>query len=66
MAFRDAMEVTRSPPMTWEDRVQEEEDEFERCSSTRGDFQLRPSSPQLEGCDVSDISMAKEDPQQHD
>ena len=26
MAFRDAMEVTKSPPMTWEDQVQEEYD----------------------------------------
>ena len=66
MAFRDAMEVTRSPPMTWEDQVQEEEDECERCSSTGGDSQPCPSSLQLEGCDVSDVSMAEEGPQQCD
>ena len=66
MAFRDAMEVTRSPPMTWEDRVQEEEEEHERHSSTRGDSQPCPSSPRMEGCNISDISMAKEGPQQCD
>ena len=61
MAFRDAMEVTWSPPMTWEDQVQEEEEEHERRSSTRGDSQPCP-----EGCNVSDVSMAKEGPQQCD
>ena len=66
MAFRDAMEVTRSPPMTWEDRVQEEEEECERHSSTGGDSHPDPSSPPLEGCNVSDISMAEEGPQQCD
>ena len=45
MAFRDAMEVAQSPPMTWEDWVQEEEDKHERHSSTGGDSQLCPSSP---------------------
>ena len=63
MAFRDAMEVTQSPPMTWEDWVQEEE-ECERCSSTGGDSQPDPSALPLEGCDVSDVSMAEEGPQQ--
>ena len=58
------MEVTQSPPMTWEDWVQEEE-ERERHSSTGGDSQPDLSSPPLEGCDVSDISMAEEGPQQH-
>ena len=50
--------------MTWEDWVQEEEDEHERHSSTRRDSQLCLSSPQLEGCDISDVSMAEEGPQQ--
>ena len=58
------MEVARSPPMTWEDWVQEEE-EHERHSSTGGDSQPDLSSPPLEGCDVSDVSMAEEGPQQH-
>ena len=66
MAFRDAMEVTRSPPMTWEDQVQEEEEEHKRHSSTGGDSQPCPSSPPLEGCNISDISMAEEGPQQCD
>ena len=66
MAFRDAMDVTWSPPMTWEDQVQKEEEECERHSSTGGDSQLGLSSPPLEGCNVSDISMAKEGPQQCD
>ena len=65
-AFRDAMDVTQSPPMTWEDRVQEEEEEQERHSSTRGDSQPGPSSLPLEGCNVSDVSMAEEGPQQCD
>ena len=46
--------------------MQEEEDEHERHSSTGGDSQPCLSSPRLEGCDVSDISMAKEGPQQCD
>ena len=61
MAFGDAMEVTQSPPQSWEDRVQQEEDKQERCSSTGGDSQPCPSSPQLEDCD---ISMAEEGQQQ--
>ena len=46
--------------------MQEEEDEQERCSSTRGDSQPCPSSPWLEGCDISDVLMAEEGPQQCD
>ena len=57
MAFRDAMDVARSPPMSWEDWVQEEE-ERERYSSTGGDSQPGLSPPPLEGCSVSDVSMA--------
>ena len=67
MASKDAMEVTQSPPLSWQDRVwEEEEDEQERCSSTGGDSQLCPSSSRLEGCNISDVSMADEGPQQHD
>ena len=61
MAFRDAMNVAQSPPMSWEDWVQEEE-ERERHSSTRGDSQPGPSPLPLEGCGVSDVSMAEEGP----
>ena len=66
MAFRDAMEVAQSLPMTWEDWVQEEEEECERHSSTGGDSLLNLFFLPLEGCNVSDVSMAKEGPQQHD
>ena len=64
MAFRDAMEVTRSLPMTWEDWVQEEE-EHERHSSMGGDSLPNLSSPPLEG-NISDVSMAEDGPQQCD
>ena len=66
MASKDAMEVAQSPPLSWEDWVWEEEDEQERHSSTEGDSQPCPSSPWLEGCNVSDVLMADEGPQQHD
>ena len=65
MASKDSMEVTQSPPLTWEDRVWEEEVEQEGHLSTEGESQQCLSSPRLEGCDVSDISMAEEGPQQH-
>ena len=44
----------------------EEEDEQERHSSTGGESQQCPSSPWLEGCNVSDVSMANGAPQQRD
>ena len=66
MATKDFMEVTQSPPLTWEDRVWEEEIEQEGCLSTEGESQQCLSSPQLEGCDISDISMADDGLQQHD
>ena len=64
MASRDVMEVTQSPPLSWEDRVQEEEDKQERRSSVGGDSQPCPSPIQMEGSSVSDILMAEEGPQQ--
>ena len=66
MASKDVMEVAQSPPLSWEDWVQEEEDKQERHSFTEGDSQPCPSSPQLEGCNISNVSMADEGPQQHD
>ena len=60
------MEVAQSPPLSWEDRVWEEEDEQERHSSVGGDSQLCPSPPRMEGCNISDILMAEEGPQQCD
>ena len=46
--------------------MREEEDEQERHSSVGGDSQPCPSPPQMEGCNVSDVLMAKEGPQQCD
>ena len=64
VASTDVMEVAQSPPLSWEDRVQEEEDEQERHSSIGGDSQPCPSPARMEGCSISDISMAEEGPQQ--
>ena len=44
----------------------EEEDEQERHSSVGGDSQPCLSPPWLEGCNISDVSMADEGLQQHD
>ena len=66
MASKDPMEVAWSPPLSWEDRVWEEEEEQEGRLSTEGDSQQCLSSPWLEGCNVSDILMADEGLQQHD
>ena len=60
------MEVAQSPPLSWEEWVQEEEDEQERHSSIGGDSQPCPSPTRMEGCSVSDVSMAEEGPQQGD
>ena len=66
MASRDVMEVAQSPPLSWEDWVQEEEDKQERHSSVGGDSQPCPSPTWMEGCSISDILMAEEGPQQGD
>ena len=60
------MEVAQSPPLSWEDWVREEEDEQERHSSVGGDSQPCPSPVWMEGCSISDVSMAEEGPQQGD
>ena len=62
----DVMEVAQSPPLSWEEWVQEEEDEQERHSSIGEDSQPCPSPARMEGCSVSDVSMAEEGPQQGD
>ena len=54
MAFRDAMDVTRSPSMSWEDRVQEEEEQ-EMHSSEAGDPEPGLSPLPLEGDGISDV-----------
>ena len=67
MASADPMEVAQSPPLSWEDRVwEEEEDEQERHSSTGEGSQQCSSSPWMEGCNVSDVLMADDGPQQRD
>ena len=65
-ACMDVMEVTQSPPLSWEERVREEEDEQERHSSIGGDSQPCLSPARMEGCGISDVSMAEEGPQQGD
>ena len=49
-----------------QEEEEEEEDEQERCSSTGEGSQQCSSSPWMEGCNVSDVSMADDGPQQHD
>ena len=66
MASADLMEVAWSPPLTWEDWVWEEEEEQEGCFPAERDSQQCPSSPWLEGCNVSDISMVDESLWQRD
>ena len=46
--------------------MQEEEDEKDRHSSIGGDSQPCPSPVRMEGCSISDVSMAEEGPQQGD
>ena len=53
------MDITRSPSMSWEDRVQEEEEQ-ERHSSTEGDPKPDLPPPPLEGDSISDVSMVNE------
>ena len=67
MAFRDAMNIHPVPcPCPGRTGCRRKRNK-ERHSSTRGNSQLGPSPPPLEGCGISDISMAKEEgPQQHD
>ena len=60
MASKDPMEVTQSPPLTWEDWVWEEEEVQEGHLPAERDSQQCLSSPRLEGCNLSDISMADE------
>ena len=59
MAFRDAMDLAQSPSMSWEDWVQEEEEQ-ERHSSMEGDPKPGSSPPPLEGDSISDVSMVDE------
>ena len=64
MAFRDAMGLTQSSSMSWEDWVQEEE-EHQRRSSTEGGPNPGSSSPPLEGDNISNVSMVDDILLQH-
>ena len=57
MTFRDAMDLTYSSSMSWEDWVHEEEEQ-ERYSSMEGDPKPGSSPLPLEG--DSDVSMVNE------
>ena len=65
MAFKEAMELGRSPSKSWENQVKEEE--WQRCdSSTKGSPDLGLPPPLLEGDNTSDVSMVDDSPLQHD
>ena len=59
MAFREAMDLAQSTSMSWEDWVQEEEEQG-RHSSMEGDPKPGPSPLPLEGDSISDVSMVNE------
>ena len=59
MAFRDATEPTQSSSMSWENWVQEEEEQ-KRCSPMEGSPNLGSSPPPLESDNVSDVSMVND------
>ena len=66
MAFKEAMELSWSPSMSWEDQVQKEE-EWQRCdSSAKGSLNSGSPPPLLEGENASDVSMVDDSPLQHD
>ena len=56
-AFKEAMELSRSSSMTWEDQVQKEEEWQRHCSSMEGSPSLGSHPLLLEGDNASDISM---------
>ena len=58
------MDVTQSPSMSWEDWVQEEEEQ-EMHSSVAGDPKLGSYPPPLKGDSISDVSMVNEGLLQH-
>ena len=65
MTFKEAMEIGRSPSMSWEDQVQEEE--WQRHdSSMEGSPNLGLPPPLLEGENASDVSMVDDSPLQCD
>ena len=66
MAFKEAMELSQSPSMSWEDQVQKEEEWQRPDSSTKGSPNSGSPPPVLEGENASDVSMVDDNPLQHD
>ena len=66
MAFRDAMEIGHSSSMSWEDQVQEEEEQKQDGSITESSPQPDVPPPALEGGNASDVSMVNDNLTQHD
>ena len=65
-AFKEAMELRKSPSMSWDDQVQKEE-EWQRCdSSVKGSPDSGSPPPLLEEENTSDVSMVDDSPLQHD
>ena len=66
MAFREAMELGHSSSMSWEDQVQEEEEQQRHDSSVKGSPESGSCPPVLEEENASDVSMVDDSPLQHD
>ena len=65
-AFTEAMDLSQSSSMSWEDQVQKEEEQ-QRCdSSTKGSPDPGSPPPLLEGDNTSDVSMVDDSLLQHD
>ena len=65
-AFKEAMELSHSPSMSWEDQVQKEEEQ-QRCdSSAKGSPELGSPPPVLEEENAGDVSMVDDSPLQCD
>ena len=64
--FKEAMELSWSSSMSWEDQVQKEEERQKHCSTTKGSPSLGSPPPLLEGDNASDVSMVDDSLLQHD
>ena len=65
-AFKEAMELSHSSSMNWEDQVQKEEEWQRCCSIMEGSPSLGLLPLPLEGDNISDISMVNDSLLQHD
>ena len=66
MAFIEAMELSHSSSMSWEDQVQKEEEQERHDSSAKGSSKLGLPPPVLEEGNASNVSMVDDSPLQHD